>query len=109
MRILYGAIYLSLYFCAVKKTKIDKDESKYIERSNCRVPKLIKNEEIEMNKQLLIIMCLSILFAFFLIAYLMVWLSGDFDDSQYVDTYRVFVSGGLVLSYNALKITEEDI
>ena len=54
----------------------------------------LKSEEIEMNKQLLIIMCLSILFAFFLIAYLMVWLSGDFDDSQYVDTYRVFVSGG---------------
>ena len=69
----------------------------------------LKSEEIEMNKQLLIIMCLSILFAFFLIAYLMVWLSGDFDDSQYVDTYRVFVSGGLVLSYYALKITEEDI
>ena len=69
----------------------------------------LKSEEIEMNKQLLIIMCLSILFAFFLIAYLMVWLSGDFDDSQYVDTYRVFVSGGLVLSYSALKITVEDI
>ena len=69
----------------------------------------LKSEETGMNKQLLIIMCLSILFAFFLIAYLMVWLSGDFDDSQYVDTYRVFVSGGLVLSYYALKITEEDI
>ena len=69
----------------------------------------LKIEEIEMNKQLLIIMCLSILFAFFLIAYLMVWLSGDFDDSQYADTYRVFVSGGLVLSYYALKITEEEI
>jgi hypothetical protein len=69
----------------------------------------LKSEEIEMNKQLLIIMCLSILFAFFLMAYLMVWLSGDFDDSQYVDTYRVFVSGGLVLSYKALKITEEEI
>jgi hypothetical protein len=39
----------------------------------------------------------------------MVWLSGNFDDSRYVDTYRVFVSGGLVLSYNALKITEEEI
>ena len=68
----------------------------------------LKSEEIEMNKQLLIIMCLSILFAFFLIAYLMVWLSVNFD-SQYVDTYRVFVSGGLVLSYSALKITVEDI
>ena len=69
----------------------------------------LKSEETGMNKQLLIIMCLSILFAFFLIAYLMVWLSGDFDDSQYVDTYRVFVSGGVVLSYSALKITVEDI
>jgi len=69
----------------------------------------VKSEETEMNKRLLIISCLSILFAFFLIAYLMVWLSGDFDDSQYVDTYRVFVSGGLVLSYKALKITEEEI
>ena len=69
----------------------------------------LKSEEIEMNKQLLIIMCLSILFAFFLIAYLMVWLSGDFDDRQYKDTYRVLVSGGLVLSYKALKIKEEEI
>lgn len=69
----------------------------------------VKSEEIEMNKRLLIISCLSILFAFFLIAYLMVWLSGDFDDSQYKDTYRVLVSGGLVLSYYALKITEEEI
>jgi hypothetical protein len=69
----------------------------------------VKSEEIEMNKRLLIISCLSILFAFFLIAYLMVWLSGDYDDSQYKDTYRVLVSGGLVLSYYALKITEEEI
>ena len=69
----------------------------------------VKSEEIEMNKRLLIISCLSILFAFFLIAYLMVWLSGDFDDSQYKDTYRVLVSGGLVLSYYSLKITEEEI
>lgn len=69
----------------------------------------VKSEEIEMNKRLLIISCLSILFAFFLIAYLMVWLSGDFDDSQYKDTYRVLVSGGLVLSYYVLKITEEEI
>ena len=69
----------------------------------------VKSEEIEMNKRLLIVSCLSILFAFFLIAYLMVWLSGDFDDSQYKDTYRVLVSGGLVLSYYALKITEEEI
>ena len=69
----------------------------------------VKSEETEMNKRLLIISCLSILFAFFLIAYLMVWISGDYDDSQYKDTYRVLVSGGLVLSYYALKITEEEI
>ena len=71
-------------------------------------PNSLKSEETEKKKRLLIIMCLSILFAFFLIAYLMVWLSGYFDDSQYVDTYRVFVSGGLVLSYYALKIAEEE-
>jgi len=62
-----------------------------------------------MIKRMLIIIGLSVLFSAFLIAYLMVWLSGNFDDSQYVDTYRVFVSGGLVLSYSALKITVEDI
>ena len=45
----------------------------------------------------------SALFATFLIAYLMVWLSGNLDDSQYVDCYRAFVSGGLVLSYQANK------
>ena len=62
-----------------------------------------------MIKRMLIIIGLSVLFSAFLIAYLMVWLSGNFDDSQYVDTYRVFVSGGLVLSYSALKITVVDI
>ncbi len=39
----------------------------------------------------------------FVIAYLMVWLSSCFDDSQYVDCYRAFVSGGLALSYKANK------
>lgn len=39
----------------------------------------------------------------FVIAYLIVWLSGCFDDSQYVDCYRAFVSGGLALSYQANK------
>lgn len=34
----------------------------------------------------------------------MVWLSGEFDDSQYVDTYRVFVTCGLALSYFTLKM-----
>lgn len=32
MRIIDSTIYLYLYFCAVKKPQIDKDESKYIER-----------------------------------------------------------------------------
>ncbi len=62
-----------------------------------------------MNKQKFSIAFLSLLFSLFLIAYLMVWLSGDFDDSQYVDTYRVFVSGGLVLSYVTVKIKEKEI
>ena len=62
-----------------------------------------------MNKQRFSIAFLSLLFSLFLIAYLMVWLSGDFDDSQYVDTYRVFVNGGLALSYVTLKIKEKEI
>jgi len=56
-----------------------------------------------MNKQMLSIASLSLLFSLFLIAYLMVWLSGDYDDSQYIDSYRVFVTSGLVLSYFSLK------
>ena len=56
-----------------------------------------------MKKQLVLIGCLSLLFSLFLIAYLMVWLSGDYDDSRYVDTYRVFVTCGLALSYCELK------
>ena len=59
-----------------------------------------------MKKQLFSIASLSLLFSLFLIAYLMVWLSGDFDDSKYVDCYREFVSGGLVLSYFAIKKVE---
>jgi hypothetical protein len=39
----------------------------------------------------------------------MVWLSNEFDDCQYVDTYRVFVSGGLAFSYVTLKIKEKEI
>lgn len=61
-----------------------------------------------MAKKMIAIVCLSILFSLFLIAYLMVWLSGEFDDSQYIDTYRVLVSGGVVLSYQALKIAMND-
>lgn len=52
---------------------------------------------------MLSIASLSLLFSLFLIAYLMVWLSGDYDGNQYIDCYRVFVTGGLVLSYYALK------
>lgn len=33
----------------------------------------------------------------------MVWLSGDYDNSQYIDTYRVFVTCGLALSYCEFK------
>lgn len=56
-----------------------------------------------MDKQVSSIASLSLLFSIFLIAYLMVWLSGDYDGSQYIDSYRVFVTSGLVLSYFALK------
>ena len=56
-----------------------------------------------MDKQVSSIASLSLLFSVFLIAYLMVWLSGDYDDSQYIDSYRVFVTSGLVLSYFSLK------
>ena len=52
---------------------------------------------------MLSIASLSLLFSIFLIAYLMVWLSGDYDGSQYIDSYRVFVTSGLVLSYFAIK------
>lgn len=60
-----------------------------------------------MKKQLLLIACLSALFSLFLIAYLMVWLSGKYDNSRYTDTYRVFVTCGLVLSYWATEIEEK--
>ncbi len=50
---------------------------------------------------------LSILFSLFLIGYLLVWFSGDFDNLQYTDTYRVFVTCGLALSYVAMKEVEK--
>lgn len=62
-----------------------------------------------MKKQLLLIACLSTLFSLFLIAYLMVWLSDKYDNGQYTDTYRVFVTCGLVLSYWATRIEEQHI
>ena len=46
---------------------------------------------------------LSLLFSVFLIAYLMVWLLGDFDNSQYVDCYRELVSAGAGFTYYELK------
>ena len=55
-------------------------------------------------KQIPLIICLSILSSLFLIAYLIVWFSGEFDESQYIDTYRVFVSFGLALSFCTLKM-----
>ncbi len=61
----------------------------------------------ETKSQMVSIAILALLFSLFLIAYLLVWLSGEFDNSQYIDTYRVFVTGGLVLSYVALKKLED--
>ena len=52
---------------------------------------------------------LSLLFSVFLIAYLMVWLSGDFDDSKYVDCYRVLVSAGVGFTYCELKRVEKGL
>lgn len=60
-------------------------------------------------KHTIIIACLSLLLSIFLIAYLMVWLSGDFDDSQYVDCYRVLVSAGVGFTYYELKRVEKEI
>ncbi len=65
-----------------------------------------KRIEQQRKKQMISTTFLSALFALFLVAYLLVWLSGEFDNSQYADTYRVFVTGGLVLSYVALKRLE---
>jgi hypothetical protein len=62
-----------------------------------------------MKKQLLTVACLSLVFSLFLITYLMVWLSGEYDDNQYTDTYRVFVTCGLALSYCTLKAEEKEI
>ena len=62
-----------------------------------------------MDKQVSSIASLSLLFSLFLIAYLMVWLSGDFDDSQYVDTYRVLVSAGVGFTFYELKRVEKGL
>ena len=62
-----------------------------------------------MKKQMIIIACLSLLLSIFLIAYLLVWLSGDFDDSQYVDSYRVIVSAGVGFTYYELKRAVNEI
>ncbi len=66
-----------------------------------------KRIEQQRKKQMISTTFLSALFALFLVAYLLVWLSGEFDNSQYIDTYRVFVTGGVVLSYVALKKLED--
>ncbi len=49
---------------------------------------------------------LSMLFSLFLIGYLLVWFSGDYDNLQYTDTYRVFVTFGLAFSYVSMKKME---
>lgn len=56
-----------------------------------------------MNKQMLQIVGLSLLFSLFLIAYLMVWLSGVVDEGKYVDCYRVLVSAGVGFTFYELK------
>ena len=58
-----------------------------------------------MEKVLLIF--LSLLKSLFLIAYLLVWLSGEFDTWQYIDCLRVFVTAGMVLSAFACRIVEK--
>jgi len=55
-------------------------------------------------KRFILITCLSVLTLLFLIAYLLVWFSGDYDESQYIDTYRVFVTCGLALSFCTLRM-----
>lgn len=58
-----------------------------------------------MEKALLIF--LSLLKSLFLIAYLLVWLSPEFDTWQYIDCLRVFVTAEMVLSAYACRIVEE--
>jgi hypothetical protein len=58
---------------------------------------------------IVLLIFLSSLESFFLIAYLLVWLSGEFDTWQYIDCLRVFVTAGMVLSAYAYKIVEEDL
>ena len=51
-----------------------------------------------MNRRLRYLVIASALFTIFLIAYIIVWLSGDFDNSQYADYCQAFVNGALALS-----------
>ena len=63
-----------------------------------------------MNKTCMVLLIfLSALKSLFLMAYLLVWLSGEFDTWQYIDSLRVFVTAGMVLSAYAYKIVEEDL
>lgn len=61
------------------------------------------------NINLFLLTFLSLLKSLFLIAYLLIWLSGEFDTWQYIDCLRVFVTVGMVLSAYAYKIVEEDL
>ena len=65
--------------------------------------------EGNMDKQVLSMASLSLLFSVFLMVYLLVWLSGYFDDSQYVDTYRVLVSAGVGFTFYELKRVEKGL
>ncbi len=62
-----------------------------------------------MKKKMISIALVSIVFTLFLIAYLLVWLSGEYNNMQYTDTYRVFATGGLALSYVTLKKMEDEL
>jgi len=54
-----------------------------------------------MVRHMIYIAIASAVVVLFVIAYLMVWRSGYFNDIQYIDYYRALVSGGLALSYQA--------
>lgn len=61
-----------------------------------------------MNRHTINVAIVSTVFVLFVIAYLVVWFSGYFDNSQYVDCYRIFVSSGIVLSYQFRKLIAEN-
>ena len=51
-----------------------------------------------MSKRITYVRIASAMFVIFLIAYLIAWFSGGFDNCQYADYYQAFVNGGVALS-----------